>query len=54
MLVICAEKSSLAKTIASVLGAGQRIAMQGEPIGIIEGRKNRSYQRLQVQSGQRI
>lgn len=31
MLVIYAEKSSLAKTIASVLGAGQRIPMQGEP-----------------------
>ena len=31
MLVIYAEKSSLAKTIANVLGAGQRIAMQGEP-----------------------
>lgn len=31
MLVIYAEKGSLAKTIANVLGAGQRIAMQGEP-----------------------
>ena len=31
MLVIYAEKSSLAKTIAAVLGAGQRIPMQGEP-----------------------
>lgn len=31
MLVIYAEKSSLAKTIANVLGAGPRIPMQGEP-----------------------
>ena len=31
MLVIYAEKSSLAKTIAAVLGAGQRISLQGEP-----------------------
>lgn len=31
MLVIYAEKSSLAKTIAGVLGAGQRIPLQGEP-----------------------
>lgn len=31
MVVIYAEKSSLAKTIAKVLGAGQRTALQGEP-----------------------
>lgn len=31
MVVIYAEKSSLAKTIAGVLGAGQRISMPGEP-----------------------
>jgi DNA topoisomerase-3 len=31
MLVIYAEKSSLAKTIAGVLGAGRRIALQDEP-----------------------
>lgn len=31
MLVIYAEKSSLTKTIAAVLEAGQRIPMQGEP-----------------------